>query len=470
MSSPTSTPAKKETKPTPFGSNAGEIAANLFDKFKKRNSTASSTSSSESSSSQQPLTASSLLTNLAISFHKNVVNHQQNANNTSSNKQPASNLVIIDDDNYDDDDELKVEANLNKKQSLPPPTHQLPVSQSDFSIKKSNETTAKIPISSSLNNSILKSASEDAKSTTSDTSATSKLSASSSLHKISSVLDELRHSDLANTASAEADSLRNRFFPKKKSIELSIETKNSPKTTSSPPSLVSSSSTSSMSRVESKEKIMALSSIRSASVDEESSDNAARPKQIEPSPKSVNLETISAAETSTASRTNSKLSKSLNSSVKDCVQQAVERHRSKLIGFGVLLSIFVYNLSVPSKLFVMSLSYGFGFTSGVLLCILVVYLANKFDLVKYVVKLNDDNGKVVSESSSQPSADQSVEQIQTLLIQTATVKENKNFDGVYKVGFIFFDRFIWTLISFLAKLISLCQKNLFNKIYAKNFI
>jgi hypothetical protein len=197
-----------------------------------------------------------------------------------------------------------------------------------------------------------------------------------------------------------------------------------------------------MSRVESKDKIMALSSIGSASVDEESSDNAARPKQIEPSPKSVNLETISAAETSTASGTNSKLGKSSNSSVMDCVQQAVERHRSKLIGFGVLLSIFVYNLSVPSKLFVMSLSYGFGFTSGVLLCILVVYLANKFDLVKYVVKLNDENGKVVSESSSQPSADQSVEQIQTLLIQTATVKENKNFDGVYKVGFIFFNRFI----------------------------
>ena len=444
MSSPTSTPAKKEAKPTPFGSNAGEIAANLFDKFKKRNSTASSTSSSESSSSQ-PLTASSLLTNLAISFHKNVVNHQQNSNNTPSSTKPASNLVIIDDDNYDDDDELKVEANLNKKQSLPLPIHQLPVSQSDFSIKKSNETTAKIPISPSLNNSILKSANEDAKSTHSETSATSKLSASSSLHKISSVLDELRHSDLANTASAEAESLRNRLFPKKKSIELSIETKNSPKTTSSPinpspPSLISSSSTSSMNRIESKDKI-ALSSIKSASVDDESSDSAARPKQIEPNPKSANLETISGAESSKASETNSKLSKSLNSSVMDCVEQAVERHRNKLIGFSVLLSIFVYNLSVPSKLFVMSLFYGLGFTSGVLLCILVVYLANRFDLVKYVVKLNDGNVKVNGESSSQPNADQSVEQIQALLIQTATVKENKNFDGVYKVGFIVFNRF-----------------------------
>lgn len=49
------------------------------------------------------------------------------------------------------------------------------------------------------------------------------MTGSSSLHRLSTVFDDILKSDLANSAASEADSLRKRLLTKKKSIELSFE-------------------------------------------------------------------------------------------------------------------------------------------------------------------------------------------------------------------------------------------------------
>ncbi len=215
---------------------AGELAANLFEKFKHKktpnapatlNTSTPSTSSTSSSSTpannnaipqsssfssllaaaveanQSSNSTSSLIQNLAISFHKNVMSNQNSNAAQSSNSsstgvlaaapgaKTANSLVIIEDDSYDDDESTFDYENAVKSQ----PTFK--TSQSDFNIKHGSD--------------ILNSSETNLNSGPTDNNE-AKLTASSSLY-----------SDLAHTASIEADSLRKRFQTKKKSIELSFE-------------------------------------------------------------------------------------------------------------------------------------------------------------------------------------------------------------------------------------------------------
>ncbi|CAF0990777.1 unnamed protein product [Brachionus calyciflorus] len=87
-----------------------------------------------------------------------------------------------------------------------------------------------------------------------------------------------------------------------------------------------------------------------------------------------------------------------------------------LILFLSLTLIILKNFSLTF------LIYFFGLLSGFLISILIFYIAIKFDLFKNF-NLNTKNDK--NENSMHNN-------IQSLLIQTAVKKENKNFDGVYR--------------------------------------
>jgi hypothetical protein len=212
-------------------------AANLFDKFKnKRNlattesnpTTSSNSNSIPQSSSFSSLLASavdgqtsssSLLQNLAISFHKSILNNQNTNTNsgTSVNAtsstivqetpyRKSSSLVIIDDESFDDDEASFDCQHLTAKNS----PKNFKTSQSEFNLK---------------NVSIINEEQEDVNGSNTSNNH-SKITSSTSLYKVTpSMVNDFSQEDTTSTASEGATLLRNRFPPKIKSNELSEKEK-----------------------------------------------------------------------------------------------------------------------------------------------------------------------------------------------------------------------------------------------------
>ena len=220
--------SKKDSIKQVFGE-----AKDLFEKFKNKKTPASSSSTENQTNSSSSIpqsssfssllasavdgqtSSSSLLQNLAISFHKSILNNQ-NVNSSSNNSANASSLnntqeipsknsnslVIIDDENFDDDEATFERQNLSSKNS-----NNFKGSQSEFNIKNvtiSNQEQI-----------------DDFNASSTALSNNTKLTSSTSLYKVTptNVDDFLQEaSDHAN--GEEANLLRNRFQSKTKSNEL----------------------------------------------------------------------------------------------------------------------------------------------------------------------------------------------------------------------------------------------------------
>ena len=219
---------KLKNKKIPAQANASTLAtstASANANVVPHSSSFSSLLASAVDSAQTSGTAANLIQNLAISFHKNVINNQNSASsaNTASNGpsltgvvsapscNKANSLVIIDDDTYDDD-ESSFDCDLAiKTQPL------VKTSQSDFNLKNVSLLSDDENVAPSVN----------ALTNTSANTGDSKMTSSTSLQKITSDVDSV-------TSVQKADSLRKRFRDKKASFEHSIESiKNKVGTTAS---------------------------------------------------------------------------------------------------------------------------------------------------------------------------------------------------------------------------------------------
>lgn len=109
----------------------------------------------------------------------------------------------------------------------------------------------------------------------------------------------------------------------------------------------------------------------------------------------------------------------------------------------IALSIIYKNISL------VVLTFFFGLSLGSLATALVLYLAQKFNLIRSFGtkqhqhatskstthdETTNSSNCTTSNSSSNASSKSSIQQIASLLIQTPIPKENKNFNGVYKVS------------------------------------
>ena len=103
----------------------------------------------------------------------------------------------------------------------------------------------------------------------------------------------------------------------------------------------------------------------------------------------------------------------------------------KYISISILAAILVYYLVTAHKSLAIIFTYVFGFTCGCLLCLGCLYIANKLNFIKFnltvVSAKTDDNNNTINRQPTEIPM-----QLQSLLIQTPYIKENKNFDGVYK--------------------------------------
>jgi ABC-type nickel/cobalt efflux system permease component RcnA len=114
----------------------------------------------------------------------------------------------------------------------------------------------------------------------------------------------------------------------------------------------------------------------------------------------------------------------------------------RLIVVSIVLAVLFANIIGKNASFVV-LSFLFGLSIGAISVVSLVCLVVKFKFLKYFVKLDEQQAdlsspNVTATSNSTNNSDSSpqTQQLHSLLIQTAIMKENKNFDGVYKVDFI----------------------------------
>lgn len=112
----------------------------------------------------------------------------------------------------------------------------------------------------------------------------------------------------------------------------------------------------------------------------------------------------------------------------------------RLIVVSIVLAILFANIIGKNASFVV-LSFLFGLSIGAISVVSLVCLVVKFKLLKYFVKLDEQQADLssavtVTSNSTNNSDSPQTQQLHSLLIQTAIMKENKNFDGVYKVDFI----------------------------------
>lgn len=158
---------------------------------------------------------------------------------------------------------------------------------------------------------------------------------------------------------------------------------------------------------------------------------------------SVNLDDTKVAETrsslppqqsSNVDETSSSLESERNKTKpvnNDQTQKPMLLSDKRLIG-GTIAVAVVFGLILGKNLSFVVLSFLFGITFGAALTASVLYLAYKYDLIKYIIKPTPPNS-IDNRVESVNSAETTSSQLQSLLIQTAIKKENKNFDGVYRV-------------------------------------
>lgn len=115
---------------------------------------------------------------------------------------------------------------------------------------------------------------------------------------------------------------------------------------------------------------------------------------------------------------------------------------------GGLVFLLISFLILGENISLVILTFLVGLTLGSLATLGLIYLAHKYNLLKYFFKsftptLPIGQSQVGDEATTITSSSQ---QLQSLLIQTPIQKENKNFHGVYKVNYLF-DSLIYTYFS-----------------------
>lgn len=350
---------------------AGGLAANLFEKFDKLRKQQQQTATSETPNNN-------LITNLAISFHKNLSNQNSSNNSPIANTPNNPNLLIIDDDDLDDTN-IEIET-FQFKQPLTK-------SKSINTTTSSNSLNTKVQITQSQSDFDLNNNSIDALNPPGN-----KMTTSTSLFKMSSgFLDDLmlKKADLVNKTNSVVDEaedvLRRRFFQKKKSID------------SIPTPLTQTPQTEQAAEV-----IEIKPEIIPQPVEPVVDKDLQQPKEIV-EPKVDEIQSVK--EETKTNYFKYALIIPIICSVLICLLMKLSNGSSSLI------TVFAF--------------YSCGFLTGALfVSIVIVFILIKFNLIKTTAQTEN---KPIDNIDSTSNA-----QLHSLLIQTAINKEIKNFDGVYK--------------------------------------
>jgi len=391
---------------------AGGLAANLFEKFDKLRKQPQQ--QQHQSNINEPSSTSNLISSLAISFHKNI----QTATTSSNNASPTAsttpiitttmanltnnNLLIVDDDDHDDSNfDISTAINtqkslLTKSKSAAPAdliasgNSGLVQSQSDFDLNNNNTVNA-----------------NTAKNAISPTTAS--IPASSSLFKISSeFLDDLRLK--TNLAVDEAEvKLKRKFFHKDKTQSFNSELT---------PSLS-----------------MPMLMYETKKQDKEISESIAEPSILpEPSPETSQSATEAEIENKTETETEKEAQMTTISTPSIRLFSSFKLAMIVPVICSILIYFLIRSLSSFNYLATFLIYFG-GFISGSL----IVTFGLAFILFKYNLLQFSSSKTVTATAASTVNNYNSnnTQQIHSLLIQTAIHKQNKNFDGVYKVRYIF---------------------------------
>jgi hypothetical protein len=447
--------SKKESLASTLGAGAGELA-NFFDKLKKKSSTPPSTPQPAPVQTTQtepaqppppPASSGSLLSNLAINIGKRVLSDQKIASlNTSKTNLTLAKLLNDESNNNNNNNNDEYDDQINSSGNTKTPVEGSPTkvstSQSDYELNKPVAATRtnrnSITSSSSMTDSLNKAAttvppsSEDLKTDATSTgehsnhhnsahAITARIPASTSLQRISSVFD-----DVVESAHNEAEQLRRRIFTKKKSIESSLENM--------------------------KHRMNSSHSIsHSLSNPTELSHTPPPPFQVvdevfadpfepspTPTPTQLHIEQITTTIPERAVARSSLSGTSKQREQKKKVQLINESNRNVLI--AILIAVFAFFAFMPKSFSLVFIFYMVGLLSGVAATGILFYFAIKHDVVKYFLKTESS---AVSDAADAVATDEVkgaegekevVEEIHSFLLQTAVRKENKNFDGVYKVN------------------------------------
>jgi hypothetical protein len=446
--------SKKDSLASTLGAGAGELA-NFFDKLKKKSSSTAIASSASSNSSllsptqpaecsspnktQSESSASSIISNLAINLSKRVLSDQKTASLNTS-KPNLSLSKLLNDENEDQD---LIGESLPKSEGSPLKSPHMPSSQSeyDFNTRKNRSS---ITSSSSMTESLNKASENPTIEPTpkSDAiieqkTAIKKLPASSSLQRISSVFD-----GVVDSAQNEADQLRKRILTKKKSIECTLENMKQ-RMSASASANQSLNTTLENNRHGPGDDVFALpfelSSDQRSNFD--CSNGSPRLEQSADTPDLIDFDDAGPANHTLQSSTSSN---NLSAYVKPVEQKkrahSIGEHKNLLI--GILVANLAFFAMMPKSLSFIFVFYAIGLASGVSATGILCYFAIKLDLIKYILKENsssDSNSTNENSDANTSNADPNdgekkvIEEIQSFLLQTAVYKENKNFDGVYKV-------------------------------------
>ena len=494
---------KENSLAATIGANAGDFALNFFDKLKKKNSTTNlmqntnaannNSNNSPPNSQQQHTDSNSLLTNaisnLAISFHKNLTN------NKGENKQ----LTIIDDDNYDDNDFGIETSSLLNNSDTNISKAKIPASISVYDINKPAKlgelkTSATTTDINKLDTGSIAGESHTTILTTSSSSSTNSTAntpnSSTSFQKISSVWDDLlkKRSDLADEA---AESLKKKLFNKvsldnikNKRANNSSQSSNNSSTVTTPVNIINKSINKSDS------DLSFSTSIKEENVNSNNTNNSIIDTNNNNANSIINDNDLSIPITSNNNNNNninnntekinsvnnddkkidneSKIKKDnnlnysasenkikhANNNKNDNNNSSSNNSNSFIIKyfFPILLSILVsFFYILPKNFSYFLLTYSFGLANGALIAILIFYLIIKLDFLKYILKdkkisafigsssLTSNENTKDSELDDDKYNDKCTEyKIRNLLIQTCLTKENRNFDGIYRVSLLFF--------------------------------
>ena len=413
-----------------FGSAIGGGGlSNFLDKIDKLRKQQSFNNNENPSTS----TASNLISNLAISFQKNFSSSQSKATKGDTPSTPAaSNLLIVDEFDIDDNESKFTGDDTysfnSAKSAISQQSHksQFPSSQSDFDLnKKLIVTDQKDKPATSLSNS-----------NTVDPEFNDKMSTSSSFYKLSSVLDDLTKNPTINSVVDEAENLKRKLLTKKKSIELSIENITSKKKPTAPqmPLVV--------------KKIENIDML-------ENNDNAILDA------KSENIENVTIQKTESIDNTiissdddlvNTEAKEDLDIATEDPKPSHIVVHlkkrpetifswsfmvKNKHTLIPIALSVIVYFIIFPVRISAFLFVYLIGFLVGVGFTSLIFYIMIKLDFIKYL-NLTDNTEDSVQIEPVKSEEETKVDNIHSLLIQTPFLKENKTFNGIYKVLHLLF--------------------------------
>jgi hypothetical protein len=467
-------PSKKDNSlAATIGANAGDFALNFLDKLKKKNSTTNLMQNANNNSppnSQHQTDSNSSITNaisnLAISFHKNLTN----------NKNESKQLMIIDDDNYDDNDfGIETSTLLNNSDSNSSKA-KIPVSQSVYDITnkptklgdlKTSATTFDI---NKIDTNSISGESHASIVTTSSSSLTNSAantpSSSTSFQKISSVWDDLlkKRSDLADEA---AESLKKKLFNKVSLDNIknkrASQSSNHSSAVTTPininnkslnqfesdisitnPTFIKEENNSNTTNISIDSNNNSANSTKdndlSVAITSNNNDNENKIKTVDNDDKMNVNESTNTKDNIIDSTVENKNRNDDNNKNKNTNNPVIKYY------LPILLSILVpFFYILPKNFSYFLLTYTFGLINGALIAICIFYLVIKLDFLKYILKDKKVSSAIGSSPYNLNDSDLELDtkyndkcteyKLRNLLIQSCLTKENRNFDGIYRVSF-----------------------------------